>query len=126
MTIHLDTSFLIRALVRGSVEDRLLRRWLGERRHLAMSAIAWTEFLCGPLEAEDVDLAAQVVGTVVAYGSSEGTVAAELFNAAGRRRGSLIDCMVAASALCHDAALATSNPADFRRFADDGLRVLPD
>lgn len=35
--IHLDTSFLIRALVRGSVEDNSLRAWLHAGERLAMS-----------------------------------------------------------------------------------------
>jgi hypothetical protein len=44
--IQLDTSFLIRALVRGSGEDRRLRTWLTDTTPLTISAIAWTEFLC--------------------------------------------------------------------------------
>ncbi len=38
--IHLDTSFLIRALRRGSPEDRKLREWLGTGETLGMSAVA--------------------------------------------------------------------------------------
>lgn len=122
--IQLDTSFLIRALVPGTPEDGLLRRWLQERTPLAVSAVVWTEFLCGPLRAREIQLAARVVGAVLPYGADEAAVAAELFNRSGRRRGSLVDCMVAASALGRDAALATSNPADFRRFEARGLKVM--
>lgn len=43
--IHLD--FLVRSLGRDSPEDRRLRAWLGAGEPLAMSAIAWAEFLCG-------------------------------------------------------------------------------
>ncbi|HYY06740.1 MAG TPA: PIN domain-containing protein, partial [Candidatus Limnocylindria bacterium] len=53
--IHLDTSFLVRALARGSREDRRLRTWLRGGTSLAISAIAWAEFLCGPLEAEELE-----------------------------------------------------------------------
>jgi predicted nucleic acid-binding protein len=56
--IHLDTSFLIRALARHSAEDRHLRRWLAEGEPLAVSAVGWAEFLCGPVDAAQVDLAA--------------------------------------------------------------------
>lgn len=122
--IQLDTSFLIRALVSGTPEDGLLRRWLRDRTPLAVSAVVWTEFLCGPLRARGIQLAARVAGEVLPYGADEAAVAAELFNRTGRRRGSLVDCMVAASALCRDAALATANRVDFRRFEARGLKVL--
>jgi predicted nucleic acid-binding protein len=122
--IQLDTSFLIRALVAGSPEDGLLRRWLQDGTALAVSAVVWTEFLCGPLRTREIQLAEQVTGEVLPFGPDEAAVAAELFNRTGRRRGSLMDCMVAAAALGQNAALATANPADFRRFAARGLTVL--
>jgi len=66
--IQLDTSFLIRALVRHSPEDELLRQWLRDGTPLAVSAIAWTEFLCGPLRRREIQLAAQIVGEVLPFG----------------------------------------------------------
>ena len=122
--IQLDTSFLIRSLVRHSPEDALLRRWLRDRTPLGVSAIAWTEFLCGPLRPREVELAAQIVGEALPFRQDEAAVAAELFNGSGRRRGTLVDCMLAASAIARDAELATSNPADFRRLDARGLKVV--
>ena len=52
--IHLDTSFLIRALVPGTAEDAAPRDWLEEDRGIAMNAVAWTGFLCGPVNAKEL------------------------------------------------------------------------
>jgi predicted nucleic acid-binding protein len=121
--IVLDTSFLIRALARGSTQDARLREWLRNGEEVGMSAIAWAELLCGPIEPGAVELAARVVSRRVAFGEEDAAVAARLFNDTGRRRGSLTDCMIAATALRLDAPLATENPADFRRFEPAGLRL---
>lgn len=121
--IHLDTSFLIRALVPGTREDRHLRLWIGNGDELAMSAVAWTELLCGPLSEGDVTRVEVLVRNRPAFDTSAASLAAELYNRTGRRRGSLLDCMIAAAALRDDAPLATSNRADFERFAAAGLRL---
>jgi predicted nucleic acid-binding protein len=115
--IHLDTSFLIRALTPDSREDKQLRRWIADGARLGMSAIGWTEFLCGPLEQRQLALAAAIVGEPEPFVAEDSTQTAELFNRSGRRRGSLIDCMIAAITIRLDATLATANPADFRRFS---------
>ena len=47
--IHLDTNFLIDALVPGSAQEAQLVGWLGAGELLGISALAWGEFLCGPL-----------------------------------------------------------------------------
>ncbi len=60
--IHLDTSFLIRALNASSGEDKQLRRWMADGVKLGMSAIGWAEFLCGPLDQRQLALAAAIVG----------------------------------------------------------------
>ena len=54
--IHLDTSFLIHALVPSSRADKRLRRWLRDGDDLAISSIAWAEFLCGPVGTTEVDI----------------------------------------------------------------------
>jgi predicted nucleic acid-binding protein len=56
--------------------------------------------------------------------ADDARAAADLSNQTGRRRGTLIDCMIAAIALRLDASIMTSNPADFRRFEPFGLRLV--
>lgn len=119
--IHLDTSFLIKALVLGSTEDATLQRWIEKGERLALCTIAWTEFLCGPVTGEQAELAARIVPERLEYGAAHAALAAELFNATGRRRGSLVDCMIAAVALSAEAHLATVNHDDFGRFVAQGL-----
>jgi predicted nucleic acid-binding protein len=119
--IHLDTSFLIRALNANSGEDRQLRRWIADGLRLGMSAIGWAEFLCGPLDQRQLALAAAIVGEPEPFVVQDSIQTSELFNRSGRRRGSLLDCMIAATAIRVGASLATSNRGDFRRFS--GLRL---
>ncbi len=123
--IHLDTSFLIRALVPRSAADRALRGWILRGERLAISAIAWAEFRCGPLAHDDERFARALLGEPVSFTAEDATRAAECFTLAGRRRGTLADCMIAAVAMREGAMLATMNPADFRRLETAGL-VLAD
>lgn len=125
--VHLDTSFLIRALVAGSPEAETLRRWLARSVAAGISTLAWAEFLCGPMN-EELPPSAQVLARRLAWihaplGTEEASRAADLFNRTGRRRGSLADCIIAATAMISGAALATSNPRDFAPFVEEGLEL---
>jgi predicted nucleic acid-binding protein len=122
--IHLDTNFLIGALVPGSDEDKKLRRWFRSKDTVRISSIVWAEFLCGPVADTVAEQVAELLGEPLPLDGADATVAAQLFNAAARRRGSLLDCMVAAIAIRDGAALATRNVSDFRRFADAGLMLV--
>ena len=122
--IHLDTCFLIRALVQGSAAESRLKQWLREQQRLCMDAIAWSEFLCGPLQPEQLELARRIVTERIDFTEQDARRAAELFNATGRRRGTLADCMIAASARARNAALATLNRQDFQVFEQSGLRLI--
>lgn len=124
--ILLDTSFLIRALVAGSAQDRQLRRWLAAREPIGISSIAWAEFLCGPVEATVISAVTRVVTVRLAFDERAAVLAARLFNESGRRRGSLADCMIAATAIQVQAALATANRSDFSRFHSAGLELAAD
>ncbi len=122
--IHLDTSFLIGSLVRGSAADRQLRAWLVAGEPVSANAIVWTEFLCGPLDDAGIAVAARLVPDPEPYTPDDAEIAARLFNESGRRRGTLADCMIAATAIRVEAALATRNPSDFRRFESRGLHLI--
>lgn len=122
--IHLDTGFLIRALVRNSPQDIKLRSWLGSNAQLGISSVAWAEFLCGPVDRREADLAARILRESLPFDDNDAALAARLFNLSGRRRGTFIDCMIAAVALGAEASLATTNPDDFRRLEPAGLQII--
>lgn len=124
--ILLDTSFLIRALVAGSAQDRQLRRWLAAGEQIGISSIAWAEFLCGPVPPAMIEVVRRFVTVRAAFEEDDAQLAAQLFNGSGRRRGSLADCMIAATAIRAQAPLATANAADFRRFGSAGLELATD
>jgi predicted nucleic acid-binding protein len=47
--VHLDTNFLIDALIPGSPQETQLAAWLAAGETLGISTLVWGEFLCGPL-----------------------------------------------------------------------------
>lgn len=65
-----------------------------------------------------------VVQDPIALLRADSVLSARLFNLTGRRRGSLTDCMIAATAIRTGASLATADPADFRRFEPAGLTIV--
>lgn len=124
VVIHLDTSFLIRALVRDTYEDGAVRQWVRDGARLAVSSIAWTQLLCGPISDEGARTLAMLLDEPVPFGVADAALAARLFNETGRRRGSLADCMIAATAIQADAPLATGDVTDFGRFKPLGLTLV--
>ena len=121
--IHLDTSFLIRALMRGTPEDQALRRWIANGEMLAMCSVAWAEFQCGPLGPSERAVAGAIIDRHRAFTKDDAEGAARLFNESGRRRGSLVDCMIAAAAQADGAPVATANRADFLRLSELGVTI---
>ena len=110
-------------LVPRSAEDRAIRQWLRRGEAIRLSSLAWAEVLCGPVSTLVVEEAAEFLGEPLPFDGIDATLAAQLFNGAGRRRGSLVDCMIAAVAIRADARLATTNPTDFQRFSSLGLAL---
>jgi predicted nucleic acid-binding protein len=122
--IHLDTNFLILALLPGSPEDEQLRAWVRAQRPVGISAISWAKFLYGPVSENDVETASHVLREPVPFVAADATLAARLFETGGRRRGTLADCMIAATAIRSAAELASANLGDFRRFRSAGLKLV--
>jgi predicted nucleic acid-binding protein len=109
--IHLDTNYLIGLLVKGSPQALEVDGWLAAGQTLATSAIAWTEFLNGPVSSLEVSRAEAVLQSrIVPFGRPEAVLAADLLNKAGRRRGSRFDCLIAATAPAARDCPAVSQP----------------
>jgi predicted nucleic acid-binding protein len=122
--IHLDTNYLIGLLVKGSAQARDVDGWLVAGHTMAASAITWTEFLNGPVTAIEISGAQAVLQSrIIPFGQPEATLAADLFNKTGRRRGSRFDCLIAATAILAHAEVATINQSDFKVFAPHGLKL---
>jgi predicted nucleic acid-binding protein len=121
--IHLDTNFLIQALVPSSAAETKVQTWKQDGEALAISSIAWSEFLCGPLTDSDKTLAQMLFPAPEPFLGSDAHQAAELFNASGRRSRSLADCQIAAVALRCKARIATTNASDFTPFQTHGLTL---
>jgi predicted nucleic acid-binding protein len=121
--IELDSNFLVAILYAKGRQSEMLHTWTRVGARIQISAIAWSEYLCGPLDPTVVALARKLVSSVEAFTEEDAELASALFNGTGRRSRSHVDCMIAAHAIRRDAALATLNIRDFRRFAKFDLRL---
>lgn len=121
--IHLDTNFLIDALVQSSPQAASLTAWLIAGEPVGISAIAWGEFLCGPLSAVAEAAARQLLPFIESLDQNDAELAARLFNQTGRRSKSYADCCIAAVAIREGARLATSNAGDFMPMLPLGLTL---
>lgn len=122
--IHLDTNFLVGALVPGTPAENVLLSWLDRGEVLGMSAVAWGEYMCGPVSPAEQELALQTVSLLESFLPADAEKAAELFNLSGRRPRSFQDCLIAATAIRRGAALATLNKTDFTPFLSHGLILI--
>ena len=124
--IHLDTNLLIDLVTIGSPHIAVIRQWLEVGEELAVSAIAWSEFLNGPhTKAQKDAVHAILEGRILDFTARDAEQASRLFHYTGRKRGSHADCMIAACAITHQTRVATRNIADFEKFVPHGLMLLP-
>jgi predicted nucleic acid-binding protein len=119
--IHFDTNFLIQATVIGSPAHYQFRQWSVAGEDFNVSSVAWSEYLCGPLDATARTLALQIFPNPESFLAADAALAADLFNHTGRRSRSLADCMIAAVAIRCGAKLATVNLDDFQPLVTHGL-----
>jgi predicted nucleic acid-binding protein len=122
--IELDSNFLVAVLDAEERQSKLLQTWTRAGVRIQISAIAWSEYLCGPLDAAAAAFARRLVNNVEAFTEDDAQLASALFNSTGRRSRSHVDCMIAAHAIRRDAALATLNVRDFRPFEKFDLRLI--
>lgn len=122
--IHLDTNALV-ALPLWAREGHPVIQRIAEGEPAGVSAVVWYEFLIGPVAEEEIRLAhAFLRGTVIPLKTADARRAADLYNAAGRRRTLKTDALIAAVAIRADAEFLTLNTDDFRPFVNQGLRLI--
>ncbi len=108
----------------GSPAEAKLLSWLTAGEDFGLSAIAWSEFLCGPVSPQEETLGGLILAAPEAFNSADARKAAELFNYTGRRSRSLADWQIAAVALRCGVSVATNNPKDFVVFQAQGLALV--
>lgn len=113
--IHLDTSLLIDALTGPRRSAPALRAAIADGERIAFSSLVLYEWLRGPRLPEELRAQEGLFPAAGAapFGAADARVAAELYRLVKRPRGREIDLAIAATAILHDAALWTLNPADF-------------
>jgi predicted nucleic acid-binding protein len=121
--VELDSNFLVAVLYTGGHQSEMLHAWTRVGARIQISAIAWSEYLCGPLDPTAAALARKLISSVEAFTEGDAELASTLFNGTGPRLRSHVDCMIAAHAIRRDATLATLNVRDFRRFEKFDLRL---
>jgi predicted nucleic acid-binding protein len=123
--ICLDTNYLIRGLVKGTLESDRLVRWHQTGEPLISAAPAWYDFLCGPVSQPQIRVMhAFLSAGVIAFEEAHAVEAARLFTAIGRIRRFRIDAMIAATAILAGARLATLDKGDFKVFVPHGLKLV--
>ncbi len=122
--LHLDTNALIYLLDPNGPVFAKTREQCEQGVLPAASAVAWHEFVRGPLKTDELLLVERVLGgRIHPLDRSIAETAARLFNATGRRRASTADCLIAAAAIERDAELITANLDDFKPFVPMGLNL---
>ncbi|MFM7179937.1 MAG: type II toxin-antitoxin system VapC family toxin [Verrucomicrobiales bacterium] len=122
--LHLDTNAIIALGDPSHAFFRAVEKCLEEGGSVCTDAVAWHEYIRGPVQPAEAARALLILeNRVVELTRRTAETAAILFNATGRRRASTADCLIAASCMAEDATLLTQNVEDFKPFASHGLKI---
>jgi predicted nucleic acid-binding protein len=112
---HLDTDFLLKALLSSGPEREQLRSISDSPSEIEMSALAWYEFCRGPRLPEQEAVARSYLegDGIVAFGEDIAATAADIFRRLGGPRRRAFDIAIAATAIARGARLLTGNLRDY-------------
>ena len=115
VTYHLDTDYLVKALLGAGRERDRLRQLADSDVAIEISALAWYEFGRGPRTPEQLAIARSVLEDdgVIAFDDDLATQAAELFRQLGSPRKRAFDIAIATTAIIRGARLLTGNTRDY-------------
>jgi predicted nucleic acid-binding protein len=119
----LDTNMLINLGDLGSNARGIILECLIADEPLSVSAVTWAEYLCGPLKSGEEGRCLTFLSRIEPVDASTAALAAHLFNATGKREHSMGDCILAATAILSNEALATENAETFEPFVAHGLII---
>jgi predicted nucleic acid-binding protein len=121
--MFLDTNYLIANGRAGSPAALQIDQWVIQGEPIYASAVAWAEYLCGPLQPAEEQACRALLHGILPLDDTVASFGAGLFNATGRRSRSLPDCLIAAAAILARQPLATLDPSDFEPFTPFGLTL---
>ena len=122
--IHFDTNALI-YLPQWAKDGHPVVKRIVAGEPAAVCSVVWCEYLYGPLADDEAALArAFLQGRIQPVTEEDAQLAAELFNATGRKRTHRIDTLIAACAIRANAEFVTANVADFQPLTVHGLRLV--
>lgn len=112
---HLDTDFLVKALLASGPERELLRKLSDSPAEMEMSALAWYEFCRGSRLPQQEAIARSFLEAdgVIDFDESIAARAADIFRRLGSPRRRAADIAIAAVAISRDARLLTGNVRDY-------------
>lgn len=112
---HLDTDFLVKALLSSGPERQLLRAISDSQDEIEMSSLAWYEFCRGPRLPQQEAVARSYLEAegVIEFGETAAARAADIFRRLGGPRRRAADVAIAAVAIGRGARLLTANTRDY-------------
>jgi len=112
---HLDTDFLVKALLSPGAERDLLRQIADSAAEIEISALAWYEFCRGPRLPEQEAVARGFLEDegIIAFNETLASASADLFRRLGSPRRRALDVAIAATAIARGARLLTGNTRDY-------------